>query len=67
MTTRREYRCNLCHDEIAEGGGVYTGFGIYFTTTRNGERFSVRHPRDAEHHLCERCVEAIKAKEFRPT
>jgi hypothetical protein len=66
VTTRREFRCNLCHDEIAKDGEAYTGFGIYFTATRNGERFSVKHPRDAEHHLCTRCVVAIKAQEFKP-
>lgn len=63
MTTRREYRCNLCHDELVQMTGSYQGAGIYFTTG-GPVRFKATHPRDAENHLCGKCIAAIKDTTF---
>lgn len=61
MTTERCYRCNLCHDAIAEYAGAEcqsgqrAGVGCYFS----GNLHKFVHMRDAEHHLCQVCIETI--------
>ena len=59
MTVRREYRCNLCHDAIAQtGGGTFVGVGVTFTYP--GIKFGMI--RESENHLCSTCLNGIKAE-----
>lgn len=61
MTTKREYLCNLCRDSIGAFAGMVvtngerTGVGCYFS----GNDHTFVHMRDAENHLCQRCIENI--------
>lgn len=62
MTAERSYRCNLCHDTISAYAGAVVkdgsraGVGCHFKA--NGEHTFVL-LRDAEHHLCQRCIESV--------
>jgi hypothetical protein len=55
MTCRRQYKCDLCHDEIRDATG---GIGILWSS--GNAIHNVLIP-DSEHHLCNRCIEALGA------
>ena len=52
MTTERRYKCNLCRDELNEGG-----IGIKFCGTTS---FVIRRKEDCENHLCGSCVNGLR-------
>ena len=65
MTTKREYRCNLCHGRIAPTDdperGLLDGFGVIFGGSHvpDNPLFTFERVQDAENHICEPCVMAI--------
>lgn len=62
MTTTRTYQCNLCHDPINVNGDGTKGRGVYFNgySVAGQPWFKFVPVRDAEHHLCERCIAQTK-------
>ena len=61
MTTARTYRCNLCQTPIGVTENSTKGRGVYFTCGgENQPWFKFVNAQDAEHHLCEKCVQQTK-------
>ena len=67
MTKECFYRCNLCGETIkrymAPGMAPLdttdrAGVSMHFTSDSQWAKFL--HPRDANHHICERCIVAIR-------
>jgi hypothetical protein len=62
MTTRRTYQCNLCGTPIGITPESTAGRGVYFDSgIKPAVWFKFVPTQQAEHHLCERCVEATVA------
>ena len=57
MTTKRKYYCNFCNVEIGE---EIDGIAVKWVTYPNGELEHVFLLSDAENHICNVCLKAIK-------
>ena len=55
MTCTKRYACDLCRDEMRE---ATDGIGLRWASGNN-----IRHVfwADSEHHLCNRCIEGLRA------
>jgi len=54
MSCKRRYTCDLCRDEIADAQG---GIGLKWSV---GNKIRHVYLPDAETHLCNRCLEALR-------
>lgn len=63
MTTKREYRCNLCNSRVvdtADGRGDIEGVGVMFMSYDGPFRFTLCY--EAENHICGPCVSQIRKR-----
>lgn len=64
MTTKTEYFCNMCRDQIRavdEPPGILTrtaGVGVYFVM---GDSPEMRPVQQAQNHICVRCLNGLRA------
>jgi hypothetical protein len=54
MTCKKSYSCDLCRDEIRE---PTDGIGIRWNSGNHITKMVIW---DSEHHLCNRCIEALR-------
>jgi hypothetical protein len=57
MTVDRTYRCDLCHDTHDPNRLR----GLYWQATVTGHVLVEKPGREVEHHICNRCLEALHA------
>jgi hypothetical protein len=55
MTCQKRYICDLCHDPIHD---ITDGIGLRWNSGNHIANVIVP---DSEHHLCNRCIEGLKA------